>query len=202
VRAGGAFQRVMDDIQLARRLADELDAGFELLVGLHADRVYSIALRLTGNPEDAEEIAQDVFVRAYRALDRYEAARVREIALRPWLATITVNAARSRRRKTAEREPAVPLNPSHAAILRAAARTQPEALVVRRWERHELAASLASLPDRYRVPIVLRYVDDLSYPEMSQALGRPEGTLKAQVHRGLALLRAARDAAQREEMTA
>jgi RNA polymerase sigma factor (sigma-70 family) len=192
----------MDDIQLARRLAADLDAGFDLLVGLHADRVYSIALRLTGNREDAEEIAQDVFVRAYRALEGYDSTRVGDIALRPWLATITVNAGRSRRRRVTEREPAVPLDPSHAATLRAAPRTQPEALAVRRSERHALAASLATLPDRYRVPIVLRYVDDLSYPEMSQALGRPEGTLKAQVHRGLALLRAAKDAAEREEMTA
>jgi RNA polymerase sigma-70 factor (ECF subfamily) len=61
---------------------------------------------------------------------------------------------------------------------------------------------LADLPDRYRAPIVLRYVDDFSISEIAQVLGRPEGTVKAQVHRGLALLRAAHEAAEREELSA
>jgi len=58
------------------------------------------------------------------------------------------------------------------------------------------------LPERYRVPVVLRHVDDLSYAELAEILGRPEGTLKAQVHRGLALLRAAVAGTELEEMTA
>jgi RNA polymerase sigma-70 factor (ECF subfamily) len=64
---------------------------------------------------------------------------------------------------------------------------------------------VSGLPPRYRTAVVLRHVDGLSYAEMSVALGRPEGTLKAQVHRGLALLRAALDRAkstERREMTA
>jgi len=65
--------------------------------------------------------------------------------------------------------------------------------------------SVRGLPSHYRTAIVLRHVDGLSYAEMSIALGRPEGTLKAQVHRGLALLRAAlerADTTERREMTA
>ena len=67
------------------------------------------------------------------------------------------------------------------------------------------AGLVASLPERYRTPIVLRHVDGLPYDEMSAVLGRPEGTLKAQVHRGLALLRDAYERSElleREEMTA
>ncbi|HEU5203666.1 MAG TPA: sigma factor-like helix-turn-helix DNA-binding protein, partial [Candidatus Limnocylindrales bacterium] len=70
----------------------------------------------------------------------------------------------------------------------------------RRW-----AALVVQLPPVYRAPIVLRHVDGLSYPELAIALDRPEGTVKAQVHRGLALLRTAFEAsehAEREEMTA
>ena len=67
----------------------------------------------------------------------------------------------------------------------------------RRW-----AALLAALPDRYRTVLVLRHVDELSYAEISEVLGKPEGTIKAQVHRGLELLRAAHQAAEREESIA
>ena len=71
--------------------------------------------------------------------------------------------------------------------------------------RDAWGALLLTLPPAQRVPIVLRHVDGLSYAEMSAALGRPEGTLKAQVHRGLAALRDALADARRhdrEEMTA
>jgi RNA polymerase sigma factor (sigma-70 family) len=193
------FPVVMDDRDLANALADDLDAWFETLVRCHVDRIHAIALRLLGSPADAEEVAQDAFVRAYRALARYPAERVRAVVLRPWLATIAVNAARNRRRRAADRVPSVPFEPEPR---RLATDDLPETEAIRRTERERLAGLVASLPDRYRVPIVLRYVDDLSFAEISQALGRPEGTLKAQVHRGLALLRAAHDAAEREELTA
>ena len=75
-------------------------------------------------------------------------------------------------------------------------------LALRAADRERLAAHLAALPERYRVPVVLRHVDDLSYAELAAVLGRPEGTLKAQVHRGLAMLRAAMAGTELEELTA
>jgi RNA polymerase sigma factor (sigma-70 family) len=68
--------------------------------------------------------------------------------------------------------------------------------------RVRVAAQLDALPDRYRVPVVLRHVDDLSYAELAEVLGRPEGTLKSQVSRGLAMLRASLTAHELEELTA
>ena len=91
------FRGVMDtDTALINALADDLDGSFEALVLAHQDRVYSIALRLLGDPPDAEEAAQDAFVRAYRALAGYDADRIRELRLRPWLATIVLNLCRTR----------------------------------------------------------------------------------------------------------
>ena len=84
------------DEPLIAALADDLDASFEALVLAHQDRLYSIALRMLGDPRDAEEAAQDALVRAYRALAGYDAARIRELRLRPWLATIVLNLCRSR----------------------------------------------------------------------------------------------------------
>ena len=190
----------MDDETLTARLADDLDGAFEELVLSHQDRLYSIALRLTGDPRDAEEVAQDAFVRAYRAFAGFDAERARALQLRPWLATIAVNLARNVGRRARSR-------PSTSALPEAAVpaddpRQRPEALAARRESTERWAGLVLDLPERYRLPVVLRHVDDLSYTEMADVLGRPEGTLKAQVHRGLVLLRAALDAAEREEMTA
>ena len=89
----------MDDDELTERLARDLDASFEALARAHADRCYSIALRTLGDPHDAEEVAQDALVRAYRALATYPADRIRALRLRPWLATIVLNLCRNRVRR-------------------------------------------------------------------------------------------------------
>jgi len=193
---------VMDDNALAEQLARDLDASFETLVHAHVDRCYAIALRVLGNPHDAEEVAQDALVRAYRALAGYEPDRIRDIRLRAWLATIVVNLCRNRGRRHAL--PVTPRGPlvEAGAEPAADASDDPAAEAVRADERERLGALLANLPERYRIPIVLRHVDDLSYAELSMVLGRPEGTLKAQVHRGLAMLRAAAAGAGLEELTA
>ncbi len=192
----------MDDTELTESLARDLDGSFEALVTAHADRCYSIALRVLGNPHDAEEVAQDALVRAYRALTGYPAARIRELRLRPWLATIVVNLCRNRTRRHAP--PTTPLAPLLEMGIEpvAAGSDEPASIADRTADREHLAALLATLPDRYRIPVVLRHVDDLSYAELSEVLGRPEGTLKAQVSRGLAMLRAAAAGTELEELTA
>ena len=202
----------MDDT-LPAALAADLDAAFERLVRSHQDRLYTIALRLLGDPRDAEEVAQDAFVRAHRAIAEYPPERTRELRLRPWLATIVVNLCRNRGRR---RQPSlVPIDqpdggeapgPSVAGVLRSFdPGASPHDAALRRDGARHWAGLLATLPDRYRAPVVLRHVDGLSYEEMATVLGRPEGTIKAQVHRGLAQLRAAAEEASRgelEEMTA
>jgi RNA polymerase sigma factor (sigma-70 family) len=193
---------VMDDTELAESLARDLDASFEALVRAHADRCFSIALRVLGNPHDAEEVAQDALVRAYRALTGYPAQRIRDLHLRPWLATIVVNLCRNRTRRHAlATTPLGPLVEVGAEPVAARA-DEPARIADRAADRERLAALLATLPDRYRIPVVLRHVDDLSYAELSEVLGRPEGTLKAQVSRGLAMLRAAAAGTELEELTA
>jgi RNA polymerase sigma-70 factor (ECF subfamily) len=180
------------DVALAAHLAADLDRGFPVLVEAHASRLYTIAHRLLGTPGDAEEVAQDALVRAYRALVGYEAARIRELRLRPWLATITVNLARNRRRRVTDRQPAISLGPLVDAGLEPAeqADTGPATQAERTDTRRRLAAALLELPPGMRAAVVLRHVDGLSVAETAAALRLPEGTVKAQVSRGLARLRA------------
>ena len=192
----------MDDSELTERLARDLDASFETLVRTHVDRCYAIALRVLGDPHDAEEVAQDALVRAYRALAGYDPQRIRELRLRAWLATIVVNLCRNRvRRHPVPTTPLAPLVESGREPPADGA-TDPAALALAGADRERLAALLATLPDRYRIPVILRHVDDLSYAELAEVLGRPEGTLKSQVSRGLAMLRAAVTAHELEELTA
>jgi RNA polymerase sigma-70 factor (ECF subfamily) len=195
------------DDALIAGLTANLDGTFEAVVLAHQDRLYSIALRLLGDPADAEEAAQDALVRAYRALAGYDAARIRELRLRPWLATIVLNLCRSRRtrgaavRGTLSLDAPLPL----AAEPRAPAAIGPAAVADRHAELAVWAELLLQLSPSHREAVVLRHVDGLTYPEVALALGRPEGTVKAQVHRGLAQLRAAYEAEARlhpEEMTA
>lgn len=179
------------DVALTARLATNLDLAFPTLVEAHVARLFTIAERYLGVPLDAEEVAQDALVRAYRAMAGYDAERIRELRLRPWLAAITVNLARNRRRRIADRMPPIPLDPL-VEIGRepvAPGDLSPSAVAELREQRDRLAEALFRLPGPMREAIVLRHVDGLSVAEAASVLGRPEGTIKAQVHRGLSLLR-------------
>jgi RNA polymerase sigma-70 factor (ECF subfamily) len=195
------------DSPLLAALAHDLDGSFETLVLEHQDRLYSIALRMLGDPRDAEEAAQDAFVRAYRALAGYDATRLGDLRLRPWLATIVLNLCRTRLGRRASGRPALSLDAALPGEMepRTNAASGPAETAARRDTAQHWATLLLALPATYRSAVVLRHVDGLSYPELAAALDRPEGTVKAQVHRGVALLRTAFEAAERrerEEMTA
>lgn len=191
------------DHRLIADLVDDIDSAFDSLVLAHQDRLYTIALRMLGDTGDAEEAAQDALVRAYRALVSYDRARIAELRLRPWLTTIVLNRCRSVAARRATRGPrplSIDGDPSRPiAEPEASDASTPVALAERRAERDRWAERLAALPVPYRAAIVLRHVDGLSYPEAAEALGRPEGTVKAQVHRGLALLRTMLEAETRRE---
>lgn len=176
---------------LAHQLARNVDAAFPALVEAHSDRLFTIALRLLGDRRDAEEVAQDALVRAFRAMHDYPRERIALLRLRPWLASIAVNLARNRRRRHDDRQPPGSLEPLLDAGFDppADAGAAPAVAADRRETQRELAAALLRLTPVVRSAIVLRHVDGLSVAEVAEALGRPEGTVKAQVHRGLRELR-------------
>lgn len=171
-----------DDAALAARLAIDLDGSFESLVLAHQDRLFTIALRTSGDRHDAEELVQDTFVRAYRALGGWTDTRIRELRLRGWLTTILLNAGRNRAR--VKRVPTTEL------VFDPGGEPAVDPLA-RRDEREMWARLLAGLSPAQRTAVVLRHVDGMSYAEIALAVGRPEGTVKAHVHRGLAALRTA-----------
>ena len=170
---------------LAQALAADLDDGFSKLVDATRHRVYALALSLTRSPHDAEDVAQEAFVKAYRALATYSPARIRALQVRAWLAKVALNVWRNRTRvarrdggELDERWPADPRDEPHASAQRSA-------------EARDLRALLERLPERYRIAVVLRHAYDVPYAEAAAALGIPVGTLKANVHRGTKMLREA-----------
>jgi RNA polymerase sigma factor (sigma-70 family) len=179
-----------DDGWLTSRLAGDLDGSFEALVLGHQDRLFTIAFRTSGDRHDAEELVQDCFVRAYRALATYPADRIRELRLRGWLTTILLNAGRNRARVRRVPTTELAFDPGSEPA------TDP---LARRDERETWARLLATLPPAQRTAVVLRHVDGMSYAEIAAATGRPEGTVKAHVHRGLTALRTALLAAEGSE---
>lgn len=205
VRGAAVFQTVMEaDDRLATDLADDLDGSFEALVEAHQDRLYTIALRMLGDRGDAEEAAQDAFVRAYRALASYDGGRIRELRLRGWLTTILLNRCRTvatRRTARGPRPVSIDGDPTRSMPEPEAPRAgAPAEVAERHAERERWAARIVALPVAYRAAVILRHVDGLSYPEMAATLGRPEGTVKAQVHRGVALLRTMLEAERHREL--
>jgi len=196
--------RVSHDGVLRERLAEDLDRPFEALVRTYQDRLFSYALRLTGKREDAEEVAQDAFVRAYRALATYPAARIEGLALRPWLYRITLNLARNRFRgkklKTVSLDH--PISGDADALWEPSddPSERPDARYECARQRADIASLVASLPERYRAPLVLRYVEGLRLEEVSKVLAQPLGTTKSNVHRGVNALREALSASRRGEV--
>ena len=185
--------------ELPARLARDLDGSFEALVVAYQRLVFGLALRVVGNRADAEEIAQDTFERAYWALAGYPAERVAAMALRPWLATIARNLARNRLRRRPPPNRPLEDGDGQPVAVPAPAAAQPDQLAERRQEREQLTELLAGLPRGWREAVVLRHVEGLAYAEVAEVLGRPVGTVKTHVHRGVRQLRATLEA--REERT-
>ena len=180
----------MPDEELVLALAANPGQAFEALVLHWQQRVYAFALRLTGSPQDAEEIAQDTFVRAWRALNQWPPERIRAMRMRAWLYQIALNVFRNRiaRRSLT----VVPLDAPDGRPAYEPAddwRERPDVAAESAELGRQVAASLIALPAHMRVAVVLRYVEGFTYREIAELLEQPEGTVKAHVHRGTRQLR-------------
>jgi RNA polymerase sigma-70 factor (ECF subfamily) len=184
-------------------LARDLDGAFGQFVAHHQDLVFGLALRWSGRrPQDAEDLAQDAFIRGYRALRGYDRERIVALRTRGWMARIVLNLARNRARDLGPAGTSLDpgANPAHDPA-DMDQRLQPAAVAERREAARAWTALLADLPPRYRAAVELRHVEGLSYREVAEALERPVNTVKSDVHRGVALLRAAWEAARQVNAT-
>ena len=172
--------------ELVERARDGDQGAYGELVTRYQALAARVAYVITASPADAEDVAQDAFVRAYRALGSYGPERVRALALKAWLYRITLNVARNRFR--GKKRVFVPLESWDAADDPS---DRPDARVQARRERADLATLVAGLPDRYKNAIVLRYVEGLRVEEVAAVLKQPLGTTKSNLHRAVNALRGA-----------
>ena len=150
------------------------------VVAKYADVVYTMAYRLTGDDEEARDLAQDVLIRLHRGLSRY-----REGNFEGWLYRTTVNAFRDRLRKRKRlREDALPDEPPG---MRTG--TIVEEAIQQRELQDEVQRALVKLPPEYREAVVLRDLQGRSYDEIAEILDVPAGTVRSRIHRGREALR-------------
>lgn len=164
---------------------------YEHLVLLYARPLTAFATRLAGRVEDAEDIVQEAFIRAYYALERYPPERIQTLHVRPWLYKITWNTYCNHTGRS--KAPAlVSLDASDDEAPREPEEREEEQpdKMFEALERHqEVEALVATLPQRYREIITLHYFEELSQQEIAELLNQPVGTVRVALHRALRLLR-------------
>jgi RNA polymerase sigma-70 factor (ECF subfamily) len=163
--------------ELIRRCqrGDELAIG--ALIRRYENYVFRLCFLVMRSEQDAEDMTQETFIRAFRALPRFE---VREGAsFEAWLYRIAVNACRSRmRRKWYQVLPW----PNPAPDVVAEPEAQPDRLVVKDERRNEILRAIDSLGEKHRLVVILRYYAGLSNEEIAQTLGIPSGTVRSRLH--------------------
>jgi len=177
--------RPLDEIEntlVERARRGDADA-YEELVRRYTEMAFRAAYLVTGSAPDAEEAAQDAFVKAFRALSRFRAGA----PFRPWLLRIVGNEARNRRR-AAGRRAALELRLAEG-IGAGGAAPSPEAAAEAAEERRALLRALMMVGDDHRQVVGCRYLLQLSVEETAATLGIPEGTVKSRLARALTHLR-------------
>ena len=171
-----------------RRLIAQAQTGdrraFEQLVLTHADRLYAVVLRMCAGPHEAEEITQEAFLRAWRAIASFDGRS----QLFTWLYRIGVNEARRRAQRPERRIRAVPIEDCPLGDLPDPGET-PHGRVRRGEERAALERAVRALPFDYRAPLILRDIEGLSTHEAAEVLGVSEAAFKSRLHRARASIR-------------
>jgi RNA polymerase sigma-70 factor (ECF subfamily) len=178
-------------------LVEECRAGdasaFDELVRRYKDRVYNVVFRFLGNREDALDVSQEVFVRAYRGIREFRG----DAQVYTWLYSIAANLARNQlrdsSRKGRDKGTSLEALANGAAAgkggMPATRGASPRSAAQHRELDETLQQCLNELPEYYRLPLVLRTFDDLSYDEIAETLGCPTGTVKSRVNQARRILR-------------
>lgn len=192
--AGGDSSQVDEAALLARCRAGEARA-FGALVRAYQDRVLNVCWRMCGRREDAEDLAQEVFVRAFQQLHRFEG----QARFYTWVYRIAVNLTLSARRRPSilrhssldARAEGLGANHDGDGLRRSVASSdrEPVDAAAAKESREIVAAALERLEPDHRAVVVLRDLEGLDYDEIAEILDVPQGTVKSRLHRGRAALR-------------
>ena len=184
--SGGAFQDgapEQSDLELVRRAQRNERGAFDLLVLKYQHKVVKLVARLLRDPAEAEDVAQEAFVKAYRALGSFRG----DSAFYTWLYRIAVNTARnaiaSRQRRPVDYEAELSESEQSNLASRLRHTDTPEATALSEEIRETVNEAIERLPEDLRTAIVLREVEGLSYEEIAAAMDCPVGTVRSRIFR-------------------
>jgi RNA polymerase sigma factor (sigma-70 family) len=173
----------LEDAKLVGMAKDGDVSAYERLVRVHQRVAFRTAYVITGDAGEAEDAAQEAFVKAFRALDRFR----RGAPFRPWLLAIVANEARNRRKAAGRRAGLVLRTAAEGSF--GSGEPSPEAAVMASERRAELLGALGTLREEDRQTIAFRYFLGLSEAETADALGCARGTVKSRLSRAIGRLR-------------
>lgn len=170
----------LDDVTLVSKCLAGDEAAVRAFIRRFEALVFAMSLRMLGHRQDAEDVAQEVFVRVFRHMECWDASR----PLRPWLLTIVANRCRTALERRSKRPKPDLMVLDQASERRPQSQHAQDELEV----GEELQLALGQLREDYRLVFVLYHEQELSYQEIAEMLERPEGTIKIWLHRARAQL--------------
>jgi RNA polymerase sigma-70 factor (ECF subfamily) len=170
----------LSDFELIGKILNEDREYFSELISRYKNLVYSIILRMINRPTEAEDLAQEVFIKIYNNLDKYYP----EFKFSTWVIRITTNHVIDfRRKKVADYAPLEDVEYDLAVP------DTPEENFIRKEERRNLENIINNLPDMYKIPIVLYHQQGLSYQEIAEVIDEPLSKVKNRIFRARRLLK-------------
>ncbi len=193
------------EAQFVARLVARDEGAFNELVTTYERRVFALVFRMLGRRDEAEDLAQEVFVQVFKAIDQFRG----ESKLSTWIYRIAVNLCKNRTKYLSRRHAGKQddLDAIHERSAFASARgvvvgeaSRPDELVEGMQLEIVVKRAIAQVDQDFREVMVLRDVEDLSYEEIASVTGLPAGTVKSRIHRGRAQLRALVEAAMGDKV--
>lgn len=177
-----------EDELLVRRYQDNDEEAFDALFHRHLNRVYALVCQQVGDPEEARDVTQEVFVRVYAHIRSFRG----QSAFTTWLYRVAVNVCLEHRRKWARRGNHAVFTPLEDLTRELPAEDEdPMEAVARHQTQETIQAAVHSLPEPHRLVVTLRYFQGLSCKEIAEVLDCPVGTVNSRLHYAMAKLKSA-----------
>lgn len=174
---------------ILRRCRTGEEKAYRELIAIYQRPVFSLAMRMLRGAEDAEDVTQETFVRVFRSLDRYDSSRPFAAWIFTIAARLSIDHLRRRRLRPVPLTQRDPDSGDERTLDVPDPSPGPETLASFEEEERRTQDLIDTLPPHYRIVVMLRHQQDLSYEEIAEALELPLGTVKARIHRARALLK-------------
>ncbi|MCO7177067.1 RNA polymerase sigma factor SigW [Sporolactobacillus kofuensis] len=175
--------------RLIRKVKKGDQQAFAELVDRYKNSVFAISLRMVGNTQEAEDLSQETFIRAFNHIDQYDHDR----KFSTWLFRIATNISIDflrRRKANVSLDAVVPGTEGLAlSTIIPDGGELPDEMMMRKETEEMVQLEIRKLPEKYRSAVILKYIEDLSLKEISEVMDIPVGTVKTRIHRGREMLR-------------